>query len=101
MRKDKNYIYELVQADKYEFPVLFADTLQELANLTGYKFDKLWSAYRRNATINGYRIYKVDLREPEEKFTLKEYKLFCEKNNLKLGRFSSIKAFHKWCYGEL
>ena len=99
--KKNNFIYELVTNDIYEFPVFFADTMLEMAQLTGFNVDRLTSALRRDTAIDGYKIYRVDMREPEEKFTLKEYKLFCKKNNLKEGHFSSIKAFRKYCYGEL
>lgn len=64
--KSYDYVYLLVENNKYEFPVQVADTLKEMSALTGYSITKLLNAVHRGSDLDGYKLYKVDMREPED-----------------------------------
>lgn len=44
MEKSENVVYMLVSQDKYELPLVVADTVAELAKLTGQKRSSVASA---------------------------------------------------------
>lgn len=97
----KNYFeYIFVKADEFELPMMSADTLEKLSSMCGYNFDCLCKAVKRNSLIAGqFRVRKVDIRDPEEKFSWEEYKVFCEKEGLKQGYFKSLQRFRNECFG--
>ncbi|MBQ8206397.1 MAG: hypothetical protein IJZ77_02960 [Bacilli bacterium] len=95
----KGLNYLLVTNDIYEFPIIIADSLIELAKLSGYSHDAIRQALCRDSVLEGrYKVRVVDIREPKDKFNLCEYKEFCEGNGLPLGNFSSIKKFAEVCF---
>jgi len=98
----KNYVYILTNNDEFEFPLLVADTLYEIANYTGLEFNCLFRACCRNSIIsNLFKVYKVDIREPQEKFNdINTYREFCFKNNLKESNFNSLILFKKYCFED-
>lgn len=96
-----NFVYLLVTADKFELPVMEADTIKELSEMTGYSQGTIKSAiFRASVLDNKFRIVKVDIREPEEMFTEKEYIKYCKENKLEVKSFDSIIKFKDYCYRE-
>ena len=95
------FVYMVVTADKYELPVMVCDSLAELVSMSGFNIDSIKSAILRGSVIdNKYKIYRVDIREPEEKFNEKEYKKFCQFFNLAEQNFKSIQLFREYCFKE-
>ena len=98
--KKNYYEYLFVKADELELPMLIADSLEELSILSGFNFDCLWKAICRNSIIAGqFRVRKVDIRDPEEKFSWEEYKVFCKREGLKESYFKSLQQFRNECFG--
>ena len=99
--KKYDYVYELVTSDRFEFTIQQADSLEEMSKLTGFDINTLKKALIRDSVIAGYyKIYKVDLREPEEQFCdVKKYKKFCVSNNLDENNTESLIAYRKYCFG--
>lgn len=64
--KKGEYVYVLVEDDEYEFPVQITDTIAEMSAITGIDRWRLLNAIRRGSSIDGFKIYKVDIRESEE-----------------------------------
>lgn len=103
--KKYDYIYLLVENDEYEFPVQVAETLAEMSLLTGYSVTKLIHALHRESNLDGHKLYKVDVSEPENDSELQaefdlmldtdfeEYKVFCKNNNL---NYKDYKSFDKY-----
>ena len=97
----KNYVYLLITADKFEFPVLESETIQEMSEMSGYKISNLKFAIINNSVIDSrYKLVKVDIREPEEMFTEEEYIKYCKENKLDVKSFDSIIKFKDYCYRE-
>ena len=46
-----------------------------------------------------FRVRKVDTRDPEEKFSWEEYKVFCDKEGIKQSHFKSLQRFRNECFG--
>ena len=70
-----------------------------MPTLTVFKISTLYWAVVHGAVIsNKYKIYLVDVRDPEEKFDFVEYRKFCERNNLKEGYPSSLDKFRQECF---
>lgn len=65
-------VYMMVTADKYELPIVVADTFSELEQLTGVDKSQLCRVYKRNLTIRRkrdgvlYKVIKVDIGDIEE-----------------------------------
>lgn len=98
----KKDVFIIYQDDRLKLPIHVADTLVEMSDITGINLKMLSRAYLNKETFfDDLRIEKVDIREPEEKFTETEYKKFCKKHNLQAGSFSSQKMFAKYCYGAI
>jgi len=96
----RNYVYLFVEANDLELPMIVTDTLEEMSEMSGYNLKTLYSACERNSLINGkFRIRKVDVRDPEEKFDFEEYKKFCKDNNLKVSDFKNLQRFRQQSYG--
>ncbi|MBE5741199.1 MAG: hypothetical protein E7351_01535 [Clostridiales bacterium] len=97
----KDYVYLLVTADKFELPLMVAETFAELTEMTGLQYTTLRSALIRNSVIDGrYRIIKVDTREPEERFTKSDFVEYCREKNLEETDFDSFKAFMEFCFNS-
>lgn len=102
LNKYNKFVYIIYQDDRLQLPIYVADSLSEMSELTGLHLKFLNRVLSGNETfLNNYKIEKVDIREPEEKFTETEYKKFCKKHNLQAGSFSSQKMFAKYCYGAI
>ena len=100
--QDREYVFIIYEDDKLKLPMCVADSLSELARLTGFYYNELRNSYLENRHFNKkYKVEKIDIREPEEKFTFDEYKKFCKSEKLSVGSFSSLKKFAKYCYGEV
>lgn len=99
--KKGNYVYQLVTADVYEFMVYQTDTLEEMCKLTGFDINALKKALNRNSVISGYyKLYKIDIRDPEEKFCdVDTYKKFCLSNKFDENLAESLIAYRKYCFG--
>ena len=98
----KNYVYMLYDSDKYCLPLVVADTIKELSEITNIPYWALeHSVYRGDLIDNRFKVERVDIREPEEKFNYTEYIAYCFKNNLCTNRFTSLEKFKKYVYGEL
>lgn len=95
-------VYILYNDDKYQLPIYVADTLKELSELSGIYIKTLRKSLFENTTIiNNLKVEKVDISEPDDKYTEETYKEYCKSENLSVGSFSSHKTFAKWCYGVL
>lgn len=98
--KKNYYVYSLVTADKFEWSVASADTLEELSKISGYSFDCLYKACKRKSVINNmYRVRKIDIRDVGENFNFEEYKAYCKKHKLKESNFASLQQYRQFCYG--
>lgn len=102
-KQKPNYVYLLVTNDKSELPVsLGADTLKELSLITGFSYNELsHSLYHHYLVNRRYKVIKVDIREPEDRFNYEDYKLYCWTNQIPVGSFKSLEQFKKHCYGEV
>ena len=95
-------VYIIYQDDRLKLPIYVADTLVEMAKITGINLKMLSRALNDNKSfLNNLRVEKVDITEPEDKYNENTYKKFCKKHNLSVGSFSSHKMFAKECYGIL
>lgn len=93
------YVYVLVTNDILELPVIVADSIKELASKLGIS---IWSCFKhesRDSSIFGqYKIRKVDICEPQDKFNYLEYKKFCLDNKISQSDFKSLSRFKDYCY---
>jgi len=93
------YVYLLVTNDKYEFAISCCDSIQQMSKETGIPYMSLYmSMYRDEPICAGkYKLYKVDISEPEDKFTMEEYKLFCAVHDLKPSCFNNLVKYKRVC----
>lgn len=100
MKEIKN-VYVLVNNDDLELPLLVCDTLEEIFKSTGFNVSTLFMAIQRNSVIAGkYRLRKVDICEPEDKFNdVKGYIAFCKQECIKPTYFTSLVRYRQYCYG--
>lgn len=93
--------YVFISNDELELPIVVADTLEEIALLTGFNWLCLQRACLRNSLIAGqYRIKKVDIRDDEDRFNdLFDYKKFCLKENIPENNFKSLQRYRQYVYG--
>lgn len=95
-----DYLYVFYQNDKYQLPLLVTDNLKDMANMLGYSYDTLVHAlYRDSIIANLYKVERVDIREPEDKFNYFEYLEYCKLNGLIPSRMTSLDKYRNQCYG--
>ena len=95
-------VFILYEDDRLKLPIYVADSLLELAEISGIYIKYLTDSYLRGSLcLHKYKVEKVDIREPADKFTEEEYKKYCKSEKLSVGSFSSLKSFAKYCYGEI
>ncbi len=94
-------VYCLYKNDKLETLVYLGDTLSELSKVSNIPCDTLTTAYYRNYLLYGkYKVKRVELYTPDEKFNFARYKHYCFKNKLKPQLASSLDKFRSECYGN-
>ena len=92
--------YVLITADEYELPVVIADTLEDLSNGLDLSYFSCSKAFQRNSLILGkYRIKKVNLVEPQDKFNFIDYKKYCNDYGYSVSDFKSLNSFKNYCFG--
>lgn len=95
-----NFVYVLTRDDTLELPLIVEDTLEEISKKFNISFWILFRHCADNSVIKGgYRIRKVDIRDPLEKFTFDDYDRFCIENLLKKTDFKSLQRFRQTCFG--
>lgn len=98
--KDIKFTYVFTLADDLELPLVVTDTLEEMVGFTGFNFSCLFKACSRNSVIaNRYRLRKVDIRDPEEKFNFEDYKSYCKSAGLNESSFNSLQRYRQYCFG--
>lgn len=97
--KNKGFLYVLTNDDVLELPQIVTDTLDEMSKLSGIPFFILYRHCLSNRPImKMYRIRKVDIRDPEEKFSFDDYDKFCKDYSLPMTNFKSLQLFRSYCY---
>lgn len=92
----KDYVYELVTADKYEMVLALAETMEDLANLVKINRKTLVSALSSRSLIAGqYRVVKVNTKNFE--FNFEDYLDFCSTGDLNPKSAKSLQRFKEYC----
>lgn len=98
--KNIKFTYVFSLADDLELPLFVGDTIEEIQAFSGFNWAMLQRAMLRNSVIAGrYRLRRVDIRDPEEKFNFEDYRNYCKSANLKESSFDSLRRYRQYCFG--